>query len=59
MKSDLLNIVLQDDSSCNGGVAFNGETLKDFLDEMGLSYNTPLRKVNRALKECGIKKIKR
>lgn len=57
VKMRLLNKKLKDDGTPYGGISFEGETLKDFLDSMGIPYSTPLEKINKALKECGIKTI--
>ena len=48
---------LVDDDTLEGGIAHAGETLREFLDEVGLSYNTPVEKINKALVECGIEPI--
>lgn len=55
-----LNTVLEDDTTSTGGVAFEGETLRDFLEDTGLieEKDLTIEDVNRALKECGIKCIK-
>lgn len=53
----LLDIVLSDDDTEFGGLSHAGETLGEFLDEVGISINTPIEEVNNALKECGIKPI--
>ena len=50
------SIVLEDDGTETGGVSFYGETLGDFIDEVG-SFST-LKELNDALKDCGIKTIK-
>lgn len=57
MDKELLKTILEDDETSNGGVSFQGETLKDFLDSLCMPYNTPLKDINRILKECGIKQI--
>lgn len=54
---DLLNYLLEDDETATGGVAFAGETLKDFLEEADLNEDATLEEVNKALVECGIKPI--
>lgn len=54
----MLDIVLVDDDTETGGTSFCGETLKDFLDEVGMNYDTPLPVINKALRECGIEPIK-
>lgn len=55
--NNVLNTVLEDDSTANGGVSFKGETLKNFLDETGISYSASMEEINNALIECGIKPI--
>lgn len=56
--SNYLDVVLEDDGTAFGGVSFQGETVRDFINEVDLSENESLRKLNKALKETGIKKIK-
>ena len=51
------NYKLEDDGTDNGGTSFAGETLKDFLDEVELSYDLTVREVNLILVENGIKPI--
>lgn len=51
------NIELQDDESATGGIAFIGETLGDFMDEVGLDENATFEEINHSLEVCGIKKI--
>lgn len=44
-----------------GGISFTGETLQNFIDELqdeGLSYDTPMSEINKALRGCNIKPIK-
>lgn len=52
-----LNTILQDDDKLYGGVSFDGETLKDFLEEIEKPLDSPMCKVNIWLEECGIKPI--
>ena len=52
-----LDYELVDDDTLTGGVAFRGETLRDFLDEIGMGYDTPLPIINKALRDCGIEPI--
>lgn len=52
-----LDYELVDDDTETGGTSFCGETLRDFLEETGMSYDTPLPVINKALRECGIKEI--
>lgn len=63
-KENLLNTVLEDDDTNRGGVSFVGETLADFLYEVGEDENIPntfsdewLEDVNKMLAECGIKPL--
>ena len=53
------NQILEDDFTIeNGGVSYEGETLKDFMEEVGLPLGeTKLSDINKALKECGIKEV--
>lgn len=50
-----LNQVLEDDATPFGGVARQGETLGEFLEEVGIPKCADLPTVNKALKECGIR----
>lgn len=52
-----LNIVLKDDEKSNGGVAFAGETLLDFMNDLKPNERQSLYDVNAALIECGINPI--
>ncbi|HHP3964848.1 hypothetical protein ACIGHC_12565 [Staphylococcus saprophyticus] len=52
-----LNIVLKDDEKSNGGVAFAGETLLDFMNDLKPNERQSLDDVNAALIQCGIKPI--
>lgn len=54
---DFLDIELEDDGKETGGISFIGETLRDFLDDAGMSYDTPMDVVNKELDECGIEPI--
>ena len=54
---DFLDYILEDDETEFGGVAFVGETLKDFIEEVGLSMDNDIKSINVALKQCGIKPI--
>ena len=53
-----LNVELEDDDTLYGGKAFIGETLKDFLLEIGQPLDSPMYKVNKMLKDCGLMSIK-
>lgn len=54
---DFLDYELQDDGTNFGGINYVGETLKDFIAEVGLNEDTAMRYVNAALKQCGIASI--
>lgn len=57
--SKYLNVKLEDDfTSPFGGVSFDGQTLGDFLEEVGAERETNMDKVNDMLKTCGISPIK-
>ena len=63
---DVLDVVLQDDDTPYGGVSFEGETVDDFLfedindtDYREITINSPVTKLNKILKECGIRPIDR
>lgn len=49
-----LNILLKDDATLYGGVAYAGETLIDFMNDLEASERQSLDNVNVALIECGI-----
>lgn len=55
---DVLDVVLEEDYSVmHGGVAFVGETVGDFLWDLGWPTElkiTTIDELNEALKECGI-----
>ena len=53
-----LNVELEDDVTPYGGKAFIGETLKDFLLELGAPLDSPMNKVNNWLRGCGLMPIK-
>lgn len=48
---------LEDDETETGGIAFEGETVLDYLLEMGTPEPVSLNKLNASLVECGIKPI--
>lgn len=55
---------MEDDNTDKGGVSFSGETLTDFLFEIGKKDKIPntfsnewLQSINAMLVECGIKTI--
>lgn len=45
---------LHDDVNSTGGKAFCDECLNDFMESVEIPYGTSLKKVNEALKECGM-----
>lgn len=45
---------LRDDATPTGGKAFCDECLNDFMESVSIPYGTSLKKVNEALKECGM-----
>lgn len=53
-----LNVELEDDVTPYGGKSFIGETLRDFLFEIGKPLDSPMDKVNNWLVGCGLKPIK-
>lgn len=58
MLSDkILNTELKDDESLYGGISFIGETVNDFLEDLGLDKNISLVELNGYLNECGIKSV--
>lgn len=53
-----LNTILRDDETGNGGAAFLGETLADFLEESGIDFtNLTILEVNELLENNGIEPI--
>lgn len=54
---DFLNHELQDAPGTTGGISFVGETLENFIKEVGMNENTAMKYVNAALKKCNIKPI--
>lgn len=60
-KSIYAQILLEDDDTPIGGIAFQGETLEDFLAELANDDNCQtirtIKDVNKALIECGIKPV--
>lgn len=57
--SKYLNVVLEDDfTNPFRGLSFEGQTLGDFLEEVGAERETNMDKVNVMLKMCGISPIK-
>lgn len=58
IKEQFNDIILEDDNSPFGGVAYIGQTLADFLEEVNMDNVTDINVINDALSECGIKPIK-
>ena len=52
------DVLLEDDDTPYGGKSFMGETLWDFLIEIGQPLDSPMYKVNKWLKDCGLMPIK-
>jgi len=50
------DVMLEDDATHKGGLAFNGERLSDFISDLDKEVLT-LADINKALVECGIKPI--
>lgn len=55
---EVLNVILEDDDSLEGGISFVGETVKDFINEVEIDENDDISVLNEHLKECGIKPIR-
>lgn len=49
---------LEDDDTEFGGTSFAGERVIDFIQETELTPKDNVKKLNKALKQCGIKPIK-
>ena len=58
LRENLLNTELKDDDTETGGLSHYGETLREFLDDTGISHYASLDRINEALKECGIQEIR-
>lgn len=57
---DFRNIILKDDDTAFGGVAFKGETLGDFINGYYPSINPAtfdIDTLNKDLVECGIQPV--
>ena len=54
MNKNIFDYELKDGIGEKGGISFAGETLKDFLEETGMSMAAPMQEINKALVECGI-----
>ena len=57
LEQRILNTELMDDKSDYGGIAYLGETVKDFIESVGIAPSN-INELNDALKECGIERIK-
>lgn len=51
---NFLEQVLIDDPNSAGGVSYSGETLENFLLEVGLPLDSDITEINNALTECGV-----
>lgn len=59
---DVMDVVLEDDDTENGGTSFSGETVADFVSEVNgddIPSVHDLESLNKALKECGISTVDR
>ena len=54
---EVMDTPLEDNCLETGGIAYEGETLRDFMEENGISPYTSLYEVNDILWQCGIRKI--
>lgn len=54
---DYKNIILEDDDTPWGGVAYCDETLGEFMDSVGLTKENTMNILNLILKNCGIKTL--
>lgn len=55
---DFLNIELKDDGTPEGGIAYEGETLGNFMQECRIRPNDEFIFLQRTLKENGIEPLK-
>lgn len=51
------SIILEDDITDKGGIAYDGETLVDFMIENNIKPSDSFVDLNKKLKECGIKEM--
>lgn len=58
LAKDFLKYELIDDNTNFGGISYIGETLQNFIEEVGMNETDNMEDVNKALKECGIQPIK-
>ena len=56
---DVMDVKLEDDETENGGVSFDGETVRDFIADVSGDETkiTTIDELNDALKQCGIKPV--
>ena len=55
---DVMDIELRDDDSPTGGIAFAGETVRDFLFTIDRDEEIKtIAELNKALHDCGIKPV--
>ena len=56
---DVMDVKLEDDETENGGISFDGETVRDFIDDVSSDETkiTTIDELNDALKQCGIKPV--
>lgn len=54
---DFLEYELIDDDTATGGTSFDGEKVKDFIEEVEISSEEDISVLNNALIECGIEPI--
>ena len=57
LNPEILNTILEDDGTPNGGTSFTGETVFDFLLSVGDDSIKTIDELNAALKENGIKPV--
>ena len=50
-------ITLKDDATETGGISYIGKTLDNFMVEAGVPFGSSLKRVNKALVECGIEPL--
>lgn len=54
---EFMDVELEDDNSNEGGIAFVGETVEDFITSAGISEYEPLSVLNEHLAACGIREL--
>ena len=57
LPEEILATTLKDDDTGTGGIAYEGETLSDFMESLQIPFCTPIEEVNDYLEECGIQRI--